>query len=127
MRLTIATICITLLLTAGLCAYSSHALGAAVEELQAMTDELGRVSDAGDTEGCIRASQAMLARWEQLHPQLATLSPHEQLESVLISLTGICQKARIGETRTLVADIAVLGAHVEHLLHSTEPGWHNLL
>lgn len=127
MKLTIATICVIIALTAGLCVYTTATLGDSTAYLQGLTAQLQTSADAGDVEGCRAATQALWEGWQARFSPLASLIPHEDLDKVSVAITGLWHKARRGETRTLGPDIGILGEHLDHLVHKEEFRWENLL
>ncbi|MGN0742569.1 MAG: DUF4363 family protein [Candidatus Fimadaptatus sp.] len=127
MKLTIATICAIIALTAALCVYTTATLNDSTACLQELTAQLQTSADTGDADGCREAAQALWAEWQERFARLASLIPHEDLDKVSVAITGIWQRARLGETRELSPDIGILGEHLDHLVHKEEFRWENLL
>ena len=127
MKLTIATICAIIALTAALCVYTTATLNDSTARLQELTAQLQASADAGDADGCREAAQALWEEWQERFTKLASLIPHEDLDKVSVAITGIWQRSRLGETRELGPDIGILGEHLDHLVHKEEFRWENLL
>ena len=127
MRKSIITICAIILLTAALCVYTTYTLNDSVAYLQSIAADMQQNFDKGDYTACMDDAQRLWADWRRRFARLASLIPHDDLDDVSLSITTIWHKLRHGETDGLSAEIGILSENFDHLVHTEEFRWDNLL
>lgn len=127
MKLTLGTIFAIVALMIALCAYSTNALNTSVTQMQANNANLEQAASAADAQGAADAAQALWQDWSELMPSLAALIPHEDLDNVSLSVTGIWQLARQRNFAGLMLASGELSEHLDHLLHKEALSWENLM
>ncbi len=127
MRKSIITICAIVLLTAALCVYTTATLNDSVAHLQSIAADMQQNFDNGDYAACMDDAQRFWTDWRRRFARLASLIPHDDLDDVSLSITTIWHKLRHGETDGLSAEIGILGENLDHLVHTEEFRWDNLL
>lgn len=127
MKLTLTTICAIVVLMAALCIYSTDALNTSVTQMQSHNARLEQAASAADAQGVAEAAQSLWQDWRELMPSLAALIPHEDLDNVSLTVTGIWHLARQHNYAGLLLASGELSEHLDHLLHKEKLSWENLM
>ena len=121
----IATISV-LVLSIAICAVSTWFVYDQIDEMDRLTAIVLEQFDAGNREGAREALAQMATAWEKAGPILRSLTPHEDLHSVIIQYVEASTNLESDDDSDFMRSVSLLVESLKHLREHEALSWSNL-
>ena len=122
----IATI-VVLVLSVAICAFSMWFAFTEIDKMEYQTSLVYECMDRGDREGAREALAQMATQWEKAGPILRSLTPHEDLHSVIIQYVEATSNLETDDDDDFMRSMALLSEALDHLREHETLSLPNLL